>query len=123
MINMNGLRALGVTYKTLAHPKAKEAARHAFQKKIAEYQKGGKPIVYLETRVRLRICLAQMDSLCRPERCPGKHGCLRGATRCAGRASGGRGVHRLFHHVQRRRGHFQPVVPARVAAETCRLVR
>ncbi|MGG2140045.1 transposase [Symbiopectobacterium sp. RP] len=43
------LKKLGLTYKkTLRHPKADESARQAFQQKIQQYEKEGKPIVFID---------------------------------------------------------------------------
>ncbi|MGG2141367.1 IS630 transposase-related protein [Symbiopectobacterium sp. RP] len=43
------LKKLGLTYKkTLCHPKADESARQAFQQKIQQYEKEGKPIVFID---------------------------------------------------------------------------
>ena len=42
------LQRLGVSYKTLQHPKTNQQARINFQQKIKAYQQAGNPIVYLD---------------------------------------------------------------------------
>ncbi|MGG2141561.1 transposase [Symbiopectobacterium sp. RP] len=43
------IKIMSLSYKkTLRHPKADESARQAFQQKIQQYEKGGKPIVFID---------------------------------------------------------------------------
>ncbi|MGG2141380.1 IS630 transposase-related protein [Symbiopectobacterium sp. RP] len=71
------LKKLGLTYKkTLRHPKADESARQAFQQKIQQYEKEGKPIVFI-------------DESGFPHDTPRTHGYSPKGQRCFGLKNGG----------------------------------
>ncbi|MGG2142268.1 IS630 family transposase [Symbiopectobacterium sp. RP] len=71
------LKKLGLTYKkTLRHPKADKSARQAFQQKIQQYEKEGKPIVFI-------------DGSGFPHDTPRTHGYSPKGQRCFGLKNGG----------------------------------
>ncbi|MGG2140114.1 IS630 family transposase [Symbiopectobacterium sp. RP] len=71
------LKKLGLTYKkTLRHPKADGSARQAFQQKIQQYEKEGKPIVFI-------------DESGFPHDTPRTHGYSPKGQRCFGLKNGG----------------------------------
>ncbi|MGG2141841.1 IS630 family transposase [Symbiopectobacterium sp. RP] len=71
------LKKLGLTYKkTLRHPKADESAQQAFQQKIQQYEKEGKPIVFI-------------DESGFPHDTPRTHGYSPKGQRCFGLKNGG----------------------------------
>ncbi|MGG2142345.1 transposase [Symbiopectobacterium sp. RP] len=66
-----------MTYKkTLRHPKADESARQAFRQKIQQYEKEGKPIVFIEESGF-------------PHDTPRAQGCSPKGQRCFGLKNGG----------------------------------